>query len=315
MSELVQDIILGKEYFFPLKPAGYCKFMPSTMPEEPRLVPWSSPSSSSAQPPAWRRPRGWTEHQSGMATGKCHNRSEEPSPALESPVLRDEPGETRLPTPMPAEEPTPPAELLRMFHSPNSLTRLRMGSFGREGGPTVMSFTSPAAFDTTMPSSSSSAPQSGVELFSITISVPASGATADDDEPREIHAVEPPLQPPTQPPRHGARMRVGGRGRLSGRLAPRMVEQTPSTPPRSSEFIVLTGAETAGTSAPGSFEVGPLTIASPHTPNRGPLLCRHAHLAGTPPRRPGREAAAWAATARLEPRSNGVLHLEDPPSR
>ncbi|GJN38181.1 hypothetical protein PR202_gb27199 [Eleusine coracana subsp. coracana] len=200
-----------------------------------------------------------------------------------------------------------------MFRSPNSLTRLRLGSFGRDGGPTVTSFMSPAARGTTMPSSSSSptesgsALQTGVEPFSITISVPAPGTTVDDDEPREIHAVEPPPQPPTQPPCHDARMRMGGRGRPSGRLAPRMVEQTPLTPPRSPEFTVLTGAETTGTSTPGSSEARPSTMASPHMLNGGPLLHRHAHLVDTPPCCPGREAGAWAATASSTRRTHQAI--------
>ncbi|GJN31471.1 hypothetical protein PR202_gb19873 [Eleusine coracana subsp. coracana] len=216
--------------------------------------------------------------------------------------------------PTPAEEPTPPEELLRLFRSPNSRTRLGLAGSGVEAGPSVISFTSPTAISNSMPSSST-VPIDGVEPFTITFSVSAPGATVDNDEPREIHTVEPPPQPPTQSPRRGARMRVGGRGRPSGRLAPRTVEQSLSMPPRSPEFTVLTRAETAGTSTQGSSGAGPSTSASPHTPNGDPLLRHHSHLAGTPPRHPGREADTWAATARIETHLNGVLHEEDLASR
>ncbi|GJN34632.1 hypothetical protein PR202_gb23313 [Eleusine coracana subsp. coracana] len=134
----------------------------------------------------------------------------------------------------------------------------------------------------------------GLSPFFLHVTVP----TRDDGEEEELEeiAAASTTSSSPSPPRRNACMRVGGRGRPTERMAVRHAPDATSSS-MSPDLVVITGSEQPELPAP-----------SAHTPNRGRLLQRHAHLAGTPPRHPGREGGAWASTARRALLPNGVDH-------
>ncbi|GJM88603.1 hypothetical protein PR202_ga04682 [Eleusine coracana subsp. coracana] len=134
----------------------------------------------------------------------------------------------------------------------------------------------------------------------LTAAVPVEDG-GEEEDPEEIQANStasdsPPRRNLRTPPRRNARMSVGGRGRPSEPMASRHAGSA-SMSSGLQDFVVITGSEQPAPPAP-----------SAHSPNRGRLLQRYAHLAGTPPHRPGREAGAWVTTARWALLPNGIGH-------
>ncbi|GJM91741.1 hypothetical protein PR202_ga08148 [Eleusine coracana subsp. coracana] len=184
-------------------------------------------------------------------------------------------------------------------------------------GTAGTSFTAGATTSSLMLTGSGSKPDSrAASHFFLHLLVPAGDegeedvgvdAEIEEEEPEEVEMATTSSSSPS-PPRRNVRIRIGGRGRPSASMASRAADPEPLTPPGAPDFNVLVVAEPAGSGEAGE-------MPTPHNLNGGRLLHRHAHVASTPPRRPGREAGAWAATARVGPHSNGVLHEEDSPSR
>ncbi|GJM84749.1 hypothetical protein PR202_ga00449 [Eleusine coracana subsp. coracana] len=222
-----------------------------------------------------------------------------------SPIVADAPPPPRLPTPTSTVKPH------MVFGTP--VVAARAPFLRSEAGPSraaaaVSSFTAVATTFAAMPATWPRG--TALPLFStdaaapVAVDVKDAARGSEEEDPEEEPPIDalmnltlsssqsaPPLERPT-----------------TGQLAlPRT--QAQSTPPRSPDFNIIIGAEPAGSMATGPSTATATT--SPHTPNGGPLLWRFTHLAGTPPRRPGREAGAWSATARREVHLNGVVEDYD----
>ncbi|GJN36795.1 hypothetical protein PR202_gb25691 [Eleusine coracana subsp. coracana] len=181
---------------------------------------------------------------------------------------------------------TPPVDPILRFGYP--VADLREAPF--------YSFTAAASTSTMAPGSTSSAAveaRTDADPVFLTLTVPAGAEDDEEEEPMEVPGTEPESPPPSSSGSE-ARLHFLDIGASGSEVA---LSSSPSP-----SFGAITGEEPAGSST---------TAPSPHTPNGGPLLHRHAHLADMPPCRPGREPGTWSSTARRALHPDGPIASDE----